>query len=177
LKTAANQQRGFTLLEGIFSMFITFLVLGALTYTLKQAGSVKSNTKNMDRISEVFHTLILIKADVRAALDILTPTSGSASVLELTRIDPDLDFLQRIDPGIDDDPFQTIEQEIVRYELENGVLKRRITNANLSFRSERLLSASNFVVETSSTPSILTVTLEVETSRVKKTHTMKVAVD
>ena len=43
--------RAFTLIEGVFSMFLIFLVLSSLTYTLSQAGKVKSNLKNMGELS------------------------------------------------------------------------------------------------------------------------------
>ncbi len=157
-------------------MFITFLVLGSLVYTLKQAGAVKSNTRTMDQMSEVVHTLLLIKADVRGALNILSPTEGSSSSLKLVRVDPDLSFAQRVDLGVDDNPFETREQETVLYTLNNGVLRRRITSSDGSTRAERLLKSSKFQVQASKNPRLLTVVLEVETSRVKKSHTMKVAV-
>jgi len=166
-----EKRRGFSLLEAMFSLFLTFLVLGSLVYTLKQAGAVKRNTKNMDRLSEVVHGLILVKSDIRAALGVTV----SGGVLELDRVDPDRTFRQRIGPSESSLPHDTPDQMQVRYFLNDGILRRQVTGSVLGDRIERLLEASDFSVSRSSNPDVITVRLEVENERVKKVHTMKVA--
>lgn len=156
-------------------MFLTFLVLGSLVYTLKQAGAVKSNTKNLDQITEVVHSLVRIKSDVRAALSIPSPASGTSSNLELVLIDPNLSFKDRIDSTVGTDPFQVDEQITIQYLLSGELLLRRLIDSEGNVVSQRLVKASKFEVRRSS--GLLELTLEVENSRVKKSHTMKVAID
>lgn len=161
-------------MEGIFSLFIVFLVLGSLVFTLQQAGAVKGNTKNLDKLGEVFHTFMLIKADIRANLEVLN-TSGTSSELNLTRVSPDRPFLARIGPAQDEDPFKPADQIRVRYYLDSGVLRRRITQPDDSFTAERLLKVSNFSVDRSDIPPVIQIDIEIENTRVNKTHSMKVA--
>lgn len=149
-------------------MFITFLVLGSLVFTLKQAGTVKSNTKNLDQITEAIHTLVLIKSDIRAALEIPEPSSGSSSTLIVSRVNPELKFEQRLDSG---NLFNGGSLVTISYSVSNGILLRQF-GAN---RSERLIKVSSF--EARRTADLMELTIEVENSRVQKSHTMKVAID
>lgn len=168
-----RRHSGFTLLEGVFSIFLTFLVLGSLAYTLKQAGEVKSNTKNMDHATEVNHALVLMKADLKAA-DTVSPSSGSATSISLTRIDPGLTFKQRIGHG-DKDPFEADEHIGIEYSLQSGILIRSVIPNRGPRLAQRLLRADRFQVNRTGSPDLLEATLEIGYERVSKTYTMKVA--
>lgn len=167
--------RGFTLLEGVFSIFLIFLVLSSLTYTLKQAGAVKANTKNLDRMTEVFHTLVLIKSDARAATNIVEPSSGTSNRLELTRVDKDRDFFDRIGLDQSEDPFDSSKQSRVAYQLDDGLLRRQIVTSQGVETLDRLIRVTDFEVSRQDRPNVLTLTLEIEKTRVRKRHSIKVA--
>lgn len=168
--------RGFTLIEGVFSTFLIFLVLGSLAYTLQQAGSVKSNMQNMGELSEVVQAMSLIRADAAAADVVSKPDPGSsATELELRRIDPDLQILDRINVDDDFDPFETSEQSEVRYFSDSGILKRRYVSSGGQESVERLLPVQSFQVERESSVDTLTISFEITNSRRARQHTMKVA--
>jgi type II secretory pathway component PulJ len=169
-------RRGFTLIEGVFSMFLIFLVLGALTYTLQQAGNVKSNLRNMGELSEIVQVMSLLRADAAAAIDVTEPTASSvSSELELNRIDPHLFILDRIDLSDDFDPFEPSEEAEVRYFADSGLLKRAVTSAAGRATVERLIPVLGFQAEREPGPDTLTVTFEITNSRRTRKHTMKVA--
>lgn len=176
----SKKNGGFTLIEGLFSIFMTFLILGALTQTLNQAAGVKKNTKNMDRAIEEFHALLTMKKDATAALSVSAPSKGSSgSSLTLTRIDPSKDFLVRTDVlNNPNDPFEAAESVTIRYQIDSGVLKRFVTRPSESPTAERLIEAKTFRAElSSSTPPLLTLTLEIEGTRVTETRVLKVALN
>ncbi|MCA9776148.1 MAG: hypothetical protein KC800_05500 [Candidatus Eremiobacteraeota bacterium] len=171
-----KRRRGFTLIEGVFSMFLIFLVLSALTYTLQQAGKVKSNMKNMGELSEVVQVMSMLKADIGASLEVLSPPEGGvASDLSLTRIDPALPITSRINDDDDLDPFGSDEQAQVRYFIEEGVLKRRIVSAGGAQALERLLAAENFQAQRETASDTVTITFEVRNTRRAKQHLLKVS--
>ena len=164
-------------------MFLIFLVLGALVFTLKQAGSVKSNFTNMGELSEVVHVLSLIRADVGAALELETPgPGGSSNRLSLRRIDPELLILDRVTPlpidDIDDpdlDAFEDDERAQVEYFLSENLLKRRSVNAAGQEWLEQLIECQGFEAEHQRTPPQLTMTLQLENTRRSREHTLRVA--
>ena len=157
--------RAFTLIEGVFSMFLIFIVLSSLTYTLSQAGKVKSNLKNMGELSEVVQVMSMLKADIGASLRLLAPTEGATSTeLSLARIDPALPITSRIDDEDDLDPFGTDEEAQVRYFVDNG------------FETvERLLAAENFQAEREAASDTVTLTFEVKNTRRSRQHLLKVS--
>ena len=168
--------RGFTLIEGVFSMFLIFLVLSALTYTLRQAGKVKSNLKNMGELSEVVQVMSMLKADIGASLRIQAPVEGGvSSELSLARIDPTLPISSRIDEEDDLDPFGSDEEAQVRYFVDSGLLKRRVVNANGFETVERLLAAENFQAEREPASDTVTLTFEIQNSRRSRQHLLKVS--
>lgn len=167
--------RGFTLIEAIFSIFLIFLVLSALAYTLQQAGTVKSNFRNMGELTEVVQAISLIKSDVRACLDLEVPAGGLSDEIKLRRIDPFLPLESRIDLTSDFDAFETDEEAEVTYFVETGVLKRRFKRALGTPSTERMLAVEGFQAERESSPDILTVTLSVKNTRRTQEHTVKVS--
>lgn len=168
--------RAFTLIEGVFSMFLIFLVLSSLTYTLSQAGKVKSNLKNMGELSEVVQVMSMLKADIGASLRLLAPTEGATSTeLSLARIDPALPITSRIDDEDDLDPFGSDEEAQVRYFVDNGLLKRRLVSANGFETVERLLAAENFQAEREAASDTVTLTFEVKNTRRSRQHLLKVS--
>lgn len=164
------------MIEGVFSMFLIFLVLSALTYTLQQAGKVKSNMKNMGELSEVVQVMSMLKADIGASLEVISPPEGGvASDLSLARIDPALPITSRINDDDDLDPFGADEQAQVRYFIEDGVLKRRIVSAGGAGALERLLAADNFQAQRETASDTVTITFEVRNTRRAKQHLLKVS--
>ena len=181
--SARDRKGGFTLLEGVFSMFLIFLVLGALVFTLRQAGSVKSNFTNMGELSELVQVISLFRADIGAALEFETPgLGGRAKQLSLRRIDPELLILDRITPlpltNLDDpdlDAFEPDETAQVEYFLAEGLLKRRNRNAAGQSWVEQLIDCQELEVEHQRSPPQMTVTLQLKNSRRSREHTLKVA--
>ena len=169
-------KRGFTLIETVFSMFLIFLVLGALAYTLQQAGSVKSNLRNMGELSELVQVMSLIRADAGAALEVDEPgTSSISNEIRLNRIDPLLYITDRIDEDSDLDAFEPSEQAQVRYFVDNGLLKRGVVSASGTATVERLIPVLGFQAEREPGPDTLTVTFEITNNRRARQHTMKIA--
>lgn len=174
-----RRSRGFTLLEGLFSILMVSMILGALTQTLSQAARVKSNTKNMDQTVEQFHALSSMKNDAVAATVISRPAVGSSSsTLELRRINPELNFQQRIDPTSDPlNPFEPTEEIAVEYRLDGGVLKRYRNVDGQPPTAERLLVVESLELQREgSEPGLLTLSIRVAGERVTKTRMLKVLV-
>lgn len=167
-------------MEGLFSLFIVFMVLGGLAHTLAQAAGVKKNTRNMDQAIEEYHALFTMRADVVAALTIKDPKPNeTSSALELTRINPELDYAMRTDVINDPlDAFEPAEQVTVAYGLEDGLLKRSLTYPTGDPTAERLLAVEKLEVRLeSAAPSLLTIKLDLVRDRITKQRLMKVALN
>lgn len=164
-------------------MFLIFLVLGALVFTLKQAGNVKSNFTNMGELSEAIQVISLLRADVGAALELETPGPGERSnLLSLFRIDPELLILDRVTPlPLDDiaepdlNAFEDDEKARVEYFLAEGRLKRRRVNAAGQEWLEQLIDCQAFEAEQQRTPPQLTITIQLKNTRRSREHTLRVA--
>lgn len=176
-----KRHRGFTFIEALFALLIVAMVLGALTQTLKQAAEVKKNTVNMDQSIEEFHALITMANEVSSALLVISPKPGTTDTkLEIQRINPALSLVDRTDSLTGDplDPFEPNERINVVYEIDNGMLMHRvITPPSGGVVSERVIKCKSFEAKLDSAlPSLLTITLEVEGTRVSKKREIKVAV-
>lgn len=172
---------GFSFIEALFALLIVAMVMGALAQTLKQAATVKKNTVNMDQAIEEFHALLTIKNDIASAIAINSPAPGNSSgLLRVRRVNPALSLKQRTDEIEGDplDPYEADEQEIVTYEIDSGYLVRRKTLPKDDITiTERMLKCKEFEVRLAGAlPSIMTITLEVEGTRVTKSRVMKVSV-
>lgn len=169
--------RGFTLVEALFSFVLVAMVLGALNHTLIQAAKVKQNTAAMDQAIEEFHALLTIKNDMQAAIIVQSPSSNqSTSDLIISRVDPRKSFVDRVGViGDSDDPFEPAEQVRVSYRIENDVLKRFVNRGGAE-KAQRLISAESLRVERSSgNPCTLTATIRIRGPRVTKSRTIKAA--
>jgi type II secretory pathway component PulJ len=175
-----RNNRGFTLLEGLFSMFIVLLVLGGLSNVLSQAASMKKNTKDMDQAIEIYHALFSIRKDILAAIAISQPAEGTTgTTLRLNRVNPRLSYLDRTDTLTDPlDPFEAAEQVEVEYRLDAEVLKRFETVPSEAPTAERLIPIQEVTFSrTGGRSPTLTVVLTVDRNRVTKTHSIKVTVN
>lgn len=145
-----NRSRGITLVETLFSLFLSALIMSALASTLSSAGSISRNRQEMDQAIEVFHVLSLISADASAELTIFRPTLGSSdSSLSLRRVNPRLNFWDRIDAsggGNEMDPYELQECVDVVYQIEDDHLVRTTTVPGDASRTERLIPAEEFKV-------------------------------
>jgi type II secretory pathway component PulJ len=180
MRPKMNKRRGFTLIEGLFSLFIVALVLSGLAHTLAQAASVKKNTKHMDQAIEEYHTLFTMRSDVLSALTILEPGTGQTKeTMELTRVNPMMTYEERKDPLNDPlDPFEAVEQVTVEYRIDAGLLKRFESIPSRTQTAERLIEAQKFEVTLESgAPSLLILNLSLQRARVVKKRTLKVAVN
>lgn len=175
-----RRSRGFTLIEGLFSLFIVFMVLGGLSHTLSQAATVKKNTKNMDMAIEEFHALFTMRSDALAALTISSPPEGgSSNKLTLSKINPMMSYTARKDElGDPLNPFEPSEQVTVEYLLEEGLLKRFESIPSAGTTAERLIPCELLEVSLgSNVPSILEIRLTFDRGRVTKYRSLKVAVN
>lgn len=174
--SSRGHRGGFSLLEGVFALFLTFLVLGSLTYVLRQAGTVKSNVKNLDTFNEVTHALFLLKQDIKAALRVPAKREIRGNELTLTRVDPRLKFLDRTLPDDGSDyPYEPDELVTVRYFLDDGMVKRSVTRAGSETVIERLIKAVDFKVDRQDSPAMLVVSVDTRNERVTKRQTIRVA--
>ena len=170
----SQRRRGFTLIEGLFSMLLTFLVLGALAKTLTDTGKIRANRSEMDRAIEEYHALNGMRADVVAALQILNPNLGvTGGTLKLRRVDPALSFPQRVDAtGDPTDAYEPSEKIDVRYRERDGVLLRGVAPVDGDPVEERLQTCKAFEVTHWENAVVLKLTFEY--SRVERTRVMKV---
>lgn len=168
-----RRERGFTLIEGLFSLLLVLLIMSALTKTLVNAGKVRANRENMDRAVDELHVLNGMRSELQGCLQLLEPSS-SGSTLRLRTIDPDVSFLERIDPARGaGSPFEASEQVDISYQAVEGALRRTVTPVGgSSSNGLDLLSVSSF--EASRVEQMVTLNLTFEYSRVRKERTLKV---
>jgi type II secretory pathway pseudopilin PulG len=169
-----KRERGFTLIEGLFSLLLVMLILGGLAKTLVNAGKVRSNRENMDRAVDELHALQTLRADMLNGLSVTQPAPGqTASTVAITMVDPDLSFGQRTDPLQGPElPFETSEQIEVVYRVEEGTLRRVSTAPGGPSRNLSLLATS--ALQASRVGSLVTLTLDFSYSRVTKSRILKV---
>ena len=169
-----RRDRGLTLIEGLFSLLLVMLILGALAKTLVNAGKVRSNRENMDRAVDELHLLQSMRADITNSLQVNEPLAGqSGPALRLLMVDPELSFAERIDPIQGPElPFESSEQVQVAYRIEEGVLRRVVTTATGASRPLSLLAASGF--EAGREGTLLSLKLDFLYSRVEKSRTLMV---
>lgn len=95
-----SQIRGFSLLEALYAMFLTFLVLSALTFLLRQVAAARTTIKEGGLMAEIYHASSLVRTDLASSQSVSSPTSGSASELSLVTLTPNHDFVFSVDtPG------------------------------------------------------------------------------
>lgn len=168
----AEGNRAFTLVEGLFAMLITSMVLGGLMVVLSQASRVRGDSKDFGDTLEVSHAFNLIRNDLASAVRVIRPTGTGDSRLELMRMDPRRDFASR---AADGQPHESAEQIRVEYRLEDGFLTRSaFAPSNALLSKSRLLECRD--LRCGRTLTLVEVSFTLEHERVSQTHTLKVRV-
>jgi len=171
----SNRVRGFTLVEGLFSMLLTLLVLTALAETLSDTGKIRANRAEMDRAIEELHALDAVRRDIEAAREILRPGPGATTAeLRLYRVNPELSFGDRTSaPGDAANPYEPDEMVEVGYRVQDEALLRAVGPIGDPV-DERVQACHDLRV--SRDDHTLTVSMTFVYSRVRKTRTMKVGI-
>ena len=112
-----SRRAGLSLLEALFGMLISFMVLGAVTFVLQQSVATGSSLDEQGTLSEVAHVFSLLRRDLTGALTV-TPGAGR---LDLESIDPAQSFATRVSDG---DPFSAGERVTTVWLYDQGVLAR-----------------------------------------------------
>ncbi len=167
--------RGFTLIEGLFSIFLVLVILTGLSRTLENSAKVRANRQNMDRAVEELHLLNAMRAEISASLEVLEPRSGESQALRLRMVDPTRSFLDRIDIASGPtSPFERNEQVEVRYQLVDESLVREVIP--VEGVGETLALAAVSGMSTRRDDGLVVISLTFPYSRVEKTRMMKVEV-
>lgn len=175
----SRRSRGFTLMEGLFALFMVAFVMGALANTLRQTAQIKKNTKNLDQEIEVFHLMMRIENDLNGSFELLEPQPGQSSeVIRLKRVDPALSYLARTDSSGDpENPYEPSETVTVEYHLEQGFLYRTVQRTEGPPSSSRVYRMNEFEATLNEEPpSILTVSTAVERDRMTDRRSLEIAV-
>lgn len=173
-----RRPRGFSLLEGLFSLFVVALVMGGLVHTLQLTAQVKKNTKHLDQDIEDFHLMLALQGDLNSAMELLEPEPGeTADHLKIRQVDPGQSYRVRTDPVSDPlNPYEPSEMLEVAYFLKDGYLWRSATDKDSNVVSARLSRVETFQVTLESAlPSVVRVQAVVDRGRVKKTRSLDVA--
>lgn len=169
---------GFTLMEGLFSLFLVAFVMAALANTLRQTAEMKRNTKNLDQEIEGFHLMLMMENDVNSALELLEPRQGqSGGVVRVKRVDPGMSYFDRTDiEGEAEDPYEASEMVIVEYGLEEGFLYRKVEKEGNFVASSRISRVDSFEAALGMEPDqILTLKTMVDRERAKKEYSLEIA--
>lgn len=160
-------RRGFSLLEALFGMLITFLVLSAVVYILQQAVTVRGSVDEVGSFTELSHAVGLIRRDLATAIKVDTPTGTSSHRIVVRQIDDTQDFLTRVADG---NAFDTTERVRVEYQRNDGILLRQVYDPLGNLRAnQRLLTCSSF--ETGRTLSLITIKIGLEKERSSRIYT------
>lgn len=164
MKPPTPRRRGFTLIEAVFAMFLTFIVLMALTYLLQQISRAKTTIKEGGLMSEIFHASSLIRTDLGASQGNVIPLAGTSSELRMTTLSPDSSYVFDVDnPGNLDDRYIST---LVRYN-HDGTNLRRIRSGGFT-GNDALLPLKSFQVRRDGGE--LTADFEVENERRARTY-------
>jgi type II secretory pathway component PulJ len=117
-----KRKSGFTLLEGLFSLFLISMVLTSLAATLKGALKVRQASAGSGVAGEVDHVVTLLRRDLASALE----TEFEEKQLSLKMVDPGLTYEQRRPGG----PFAEGFMVKVRYIYRDGALYRHFIRQN-----------------------------------------------
>lgn len=169
-----RRPRGLSLVEGLFAILLTLLVLSALAETLTDTGKIRANRSEMDRAIEELHAMSLIRSDIVAAQTILRPTpSDTTANLKLRRVNPAMTFGDRISStGDPTNPYEDAEMVEVEYRVRDEVLLRGVGPIGATAVEERVQPCHQMRV--SNDGYSITLELTFAYSRVEKTRTLKV---
>lgn len=125
-----KRPRGFTLVEGLFTLFVVFLVLGIATHLLKEYTSIlKSSAAKSSSLSSMQVALQQMLDDLKQATQVNSPPAGGSSAdLSFDKVDPAAAWLPSPipSPATAWDPLDPAMQLRVRYYLSNGNLLRDV---------------------------------------------------
>lgn len=140
-----TRPRGFSLIEALYAMFLTFLVLSALTFLLQQVSAAKTTIKESGLMAEIYHASSLIRTDLGASSGTVTPASGEAAQLTVVTLAPNSDYEFDADaPTNVADSYITTN---VTYRLGDGFLRRIRTGGVTG--DDALLPLESFTVRRS----------------------------
>lgn len=137
-----RRTQGFSLIEAIYAMFLTFLVLSALTFLLRQISAAKTTIKEGGLMAEIYHASSLIRTDLGASNGAIAPASGSADQLTIVTLAPNSAYEFDADaPTNVADSYITTN---VVYRLSEGNL-RRVRSGGVT-GNDALLPLESFTV-------------------------------
>jgi len=160
--------RGLSLLEALFGMLVSFMVLAAVCVVLQQSVSVGGTLDEQGTVSEVNHAFYLIRRDISGASLVAQPTGiGEAQIL-VSMVDPALPFVTRI---ANHDAFEASERVAVTYFRADEVLQREVARGASVVDQMRVLRCSGF--DASRTGTLVTVRVSIKLKRVVKAFQMQ----
>lgn len=163
-----RNDRGLSLLEALFGMLISFMVLSAVCVVLQQSVTAGGTLDEQGTLAEVYHAFSLIRRDMAGASKVTQPTTSGQDVIEVSMVDPALPFATRI---ANHAAFEDSERIVVGYFTQNGVLKRKVLRGGTVVDEMRILSCTSF--ETSRGGTLVSVSLTVSLKRVAKIFQMQ----
>lgn len=163
-----TRARGLSLLEALFGMLVSFMVLSAVTFVLQQSVAVGGTHDEQGIQSEVYHAFSLIRRDITGALVVTEPTTAFGSRIVLQTIDPSLTFAARV---ANNDPFEPGERVVVRYLWSDNLLQRELFRGGALADRQRILVCGSF--ETWLEGTLVSVKVTLPMKRVEKVFNME----
>ncbi len=163
-----SRRAGLSLLEALFSILVTFMVLSAVCVVLQQAVAVGGSLDEQGTLSEVYHAFSLIRGDIANAMEVTQPSGAGQDRIVVAMIDPALPFATRI---VDNAPFEAGERISVRYFRQDDLLQRELLRGGTVVERIRILACGNF--ETSLNGTLVGVQVTVPLKRVTKSFQMQ----
>lgn len=157
-------------MEAMFALFLTFVVLSGLVYTLQQASRARSAMQETGTVSEIYHASSLIRNDLAAAESLITPNGGTSPALVLELIMPTETMSIEARPT-EGDPYLPSERVRVEYRLVDGVL-RRTRQGNGFTENVALLELEDFQVKSRSGQALIEFEFTVANQRRARTYTI-----
>lgn len=173
----SRKDRGVTLVEALFALFISSLVMYGLTSTLQSAATVQGHRQQMDEASERYHIFKLISTDLTAQTSMTTPAPGSNDTsLVFVRVDPRKTFLERVSlPSNPKDPYELTEQLEVSYFIASKKLVRKTRVVSESTVNHQVLVDCE-ELKASSSGHLVSVSLVFPSPKNKITASVEVAI-
>lgn len=163
-----RSDRGLSLLEALFGMLVSFMVLSAVCVVLQQAVTAGGTLDEQGTLAEVYHAFSLIRRDMAGASEVSQPTTTGENRVVVSMIDPGLPFATRM---ANNDAFEASERITVRYLRRDGILRREVLRGSTLLEEMRILPCATFVTSREGTLVSLSVTVELK--RVVKAFEMQ----
>lgn len=162
-----SRRAGLSLLEALFGILLSFMVLSAVCVVLQQAVAVGGSLDEQGTLSEVYHAFSLIRRDIANAMEVTQPSGPDQDRVVVSMVDPALPFATRI---ADNDPFEAGERISVRYFRQDQLLLREVVRGGTVVERFRILFCGSF--ETALDGTLVWVQVKVPLKRVTKTFQM-----